>query len=292
MNTIIHIRTKDGMNTGGSNWQEVVASYIQNKLKKKNFTVHNFNSTTLCKLRNKNIDGVVFEHPYTVFYAIIWFVALKLLGNKPYMVYSMHNDERSLFFSGARKKSVYNFCKFVIADAIAMRLAAKVIAPISLKNRVVSGVDCLFITAGEEDSLKKLNYNGQKPLRLCFIGSSFWKPNVCGVLKFVNNLQLYNAYIENVTIVGAGWAAIIPEHHKVHCTGFVEDLSEVISNIDILIAPIEDNFGINVKILEYLKYNKPILSTYEASRGITSPKIIKIDMQYWHEFLQIASNER
>ena len=98
--------------------------------------------------------------------------------------------------------------------------------------------------------------------------------------------------MEKVTFVGAGCDSIIHQHDHLYCTGYVEYLSEIISNNDIFIAPIEDNYGINVKLYEYLKYDKPILSTYEASRGINSPSIIKLDMEYWHEFFRLISHER
>lgn len=291
MTTLIHIKSNDRLNSGGAIWQEVVSNFAQTTFGSDNITVHKFSFGTLWAIRQNKVDGIIYEHPYNLLYALIWASILRLLGHKPYIVYSMHNDEPALFRSGVRKKSIYNLCKFLIADFLATGLSSKVIAPASLKNREVSGVDFHYITLTEKRPTKQLENFKTGSIRLSFIGSSFWQPNLNGLLKFVGQFEAYSKYIQQVTVVGDGWASVIPQNDKIYCAGYVEDLSEIIADTDIFIAPIEDNYGINVKLYEYLKYDKPILSTYEASRGIDSPLITNLDLEHWYHFFNLISHE-
>tara|TARA_B110000977_G_C11088386_1_gene495699 strand:- start:629 stop:1507 length:879 start_codon:yes stop_codon:yes gene_type:complete len=292
MTTVVHIQSHDKINTGGAIWQKVVSEYVQTKLQTGTLTVHKFSLKALWSVKKNTIDGIIYEHPYNLVYAIFWFIALRLFGNKPYIAYSMHNNEPELFRYGARKKSFYNFCKFVITDALALRVSSKVFAPLSLKNRKMPSLELHLITLDEVKTSEQLKYYELGSIRLSFIGSSFWKPNMCGVLEFLSQFKEYSDYVQKVTFVGGGWASVIPQNDQICCTGYLEDLSAIIEETDIFIAPIQDNYGVNVKLYEYLKYNKTILSTYEASRGINSPLIIKLDMQHWIDYLRLVSNAK
>lgn len=51
-------------------------------------------------------------------------------------------------------------------------------------------------------------------------------------------------------------------------TGFIEDLSFILEVSDICIAPLRVGAGIKTKVLEYIAYDKPIVTTPIGIEGI------------------------
>jgi glycosyltransferase involved in cell wall biosynthesis len=50
--------------------------------------------------------------------------------------------------------------------------------------------------------------------------------------------------------------------------GFVEDISEVLLEADIFIAPVRFGSGVNVKVLEAMSYGVPVITTPKGAEGI------------------------
>ena len=60
----------------------------------------------------------------------------------------------------------------------------------------------------------------------------------------------------------------VKNYKNVILTGFVEDLDDIISTIDIGIVPLKKGAGIKVKTLELLYAEKPVVSTKIGIEGI------------------------
>ncbi len=98
----------------------------------------------------------------------------------------------------------------------------------------------------------------------CIVNMNWW-PNAEGVNWFLNNVIpiINNQYKSKVEFNFYG-----PKTDKLDVTsgvvnghGFVESLSEVWLNNDIMINPVFNGSGINIKMCEYLYNNKPVLSS-------------------------------
>lgn len=106
----------------------------------------------------------------------------------------------------------------------------------------------------------------QPPLTCLFVGDD-WFANLHGIQWFIDNvldkvdikLQIAGKASEALKIKGM--------HPKIEYLGFVPDLSEIIINADIFLAPIFKGGGMKVKICEALMYGKIILGTREALNG-------------------------
>lgn len=108
------------------------------------------------------------------------------------------------------------------------------------------------------------------PKRLLFVGSLDWYPNVNGLLWFVKSVwpKLNHLDIE-LHIVGRNPVKKITDliSQNIYVHQNVPSVKEYYLDSDIFIAPIFDGAGINIKILEALAFNIPIVLTEFATRG-------------------------
>ena len=106
----------------------------------------------------------------------------------------------------------------------------------------------------------------QPPLTCLFVGDD-WFANLHGIQWFIDNV------LDRVDIKLqiAGRASdvlkIKANHPKIEYLGFVPDLSTLIINADLFLAPIFKGGGMKVKICEALMFGKIILATREALIG-------------------------
>jgi len=128
--------------------------------------------------------------------------------------------------------------------------------------------EALIIPISIRDGLKNTDtgsFVSSTPTCL-FLGSA-WYPNVQGILWFVNNV-LDHVDIK-LQIVGIGTEILKEKINspKVEIMGYVEDLSQIISNADLMVFPIFLGGGMKVKTCEALMYGKQIIGTTESFEG-------------------------
>jgi len=127
------------------------------------------------------------------------------------------------------------------------------IIPISFKDRFSAGINNL-----EEQT--------KVPPVILFLGST-WFPNIHGITWFIEEV------LEHVDIklqIAGGASNVLQKkfhHRKIEYLGFVPDLSNVIMNADVMLAPLFKGGGMKVKICEALMYGKNIMGTKEAFIG-------------------------
>ncbi|MGP0592774.1 glycosyltransferase [Nitrospira sp. T9] len=63
----------------------------------------------------------------------------------------------------------------------------------------------------------------------------------------------------------------IPTHGRIISHGFVQNLREVWEQVDIMICPIHEGAGVNIKLAESLYNRMPVLATTLAVRGLECP---------------------
>ncbi len=120
-------------------------------------------------------------------------------------------------------------------------------------------------------SYKKTTDEGN--LKLGYIGSLDWKPNIEGVAWFLKNAwqKIYKRY-QNIEFHLAGRNA--PDQLKnndannIIFHGEVDSAIEFLKQLDIVVVPLFSGSGIRVKILESMAMGKIVLSTEKGFEGI------------------------
>lgn len=114
---------------------------------------------------------------------------------------------------------------------------------------------------------------GNGPLRLCFIGSLDWMPNIEGLDWFLRKVWpvLHQRHPE-VTLHVAGRntprSLMQMQIDNVVVHGEVPDASDFISRYDVMVVPLFSGSGMRVKILEGMALGKVVISTSLGKEGI------------------------
>lgn len=105
------------------------------------------------------------------------------------------------------------------------------------------------------------------PLRLGFLGNLEWWPNSRSLQWFLDKIWPQVSSGLELHLYGQGSAAL-DDGRRIFGHGFVRDLSQVWSGVDLMIQPITCGAGINVKVAESIYNRMPIVATPLALRGI------------------------
>lgn len=127
------------------------------------------------------------------------------------------------------------------------------------------------------DQKKKTNNQQSKVFNntFGFIGKLSYQPNIKGLYKFIisiwNPLMLkgFNGkfIISGSGIIPADLLDIINQSKNIEFIGFVENVQEFWNQIDVLIVPIEEGGGSNIKIAEAFINGKKVIASTFSSRG-------------------------
>jgi hypothetical protein len=127
---------------------------------------------------------------------------------------------------------------------------------------------------------KKLNIDKHKEINsqklvFGFIGKLSYGPNYKGLIHFIDSV--WNSYIENnshaeLLIAGSGEIPqklneVINSSKNIDLIGFVETPELFWNKISVLIVPIAEGGGSNIKIAEAFIYGKKVIAHPFASRG-------------------------
>jgi len=153
-------------------------------------------------------------------------------------------------------------------------------------------VPILFKNLEEIEESKK-----EKKIVVGFLGS-YWDLNIIGANKVLNiAYELKNFPDIEFWIIGSVGKALkkdnIPKNVKI--MGWVDDLDKYLSKCDIFLNPkIGVTSGLEIKVLDYLQYNKPIITTTHGAAGLPlnyGNSIIEDDLSKWpNHILFLASN--
>ena len=214
-------------------------------------------------------DVVLVEHPWQFPY-----VSAHTPSDTP-VVYSSHNFELSMY-----RDLIDSWMRPLILKQVARleRLAViesdLVISTTERDARLMQdqwNTDTPFHVAPNGTTVKSNNiecstapdFDGD--LKAIFIGNEH-QPNVraveqiCRIAPTVKNVDFL--------IVGTVCNSLTDTPPNVHLLGFVEDLEEVYAMADVGLNPIVSGGGSNVKMVEYLSYGLPVITTAFGARGL------------------------
>jgi glycosyltransferase involved in cell wall biosynthesis len=112
----------------------------------------------------------------------------------------------------------------------------------------------------------------QQPIIL-FVGSLDYKPNVAGLIWFIENVLSEIRFEFEFRIIGSGLLSeklkkIIVNSERVRFLGFVENLENDYNVADLVVIPILSGSGTRLKALEAMSYGCTIVSTLKGVEGI------------------------
>lgn len=107
--------------------------------------------------------------------------------------------------------------------------------------------------------------NNDGVFKMLFVGIAFYG-NTNGLNWFINEVL---PSIDNVRLIiaGKGMDKIYKNTNNIEVHGFVEDLSQLYYNCDIVVLPILEGGGMKTKTAEAMMYGCPIVGTNEAFTG-------------------------
>lgn len=107
-------------------------------------------------------------------------------------------------------------------------------------------------------------------LRLGFLGSVGWQPNRVAFDVLLNDIypQLRRSMDVELRVCGSGWGGIygVPFKSVVYL-GFLEDIRLFWNSIDVLVAPIDQGEGLNIKVAEAFHNNCLVIGYAHTFRG-------------------------
>ena len=147
---------------------------------------------------------------------------------------------------------------------------------------------------------KKNIYIG-KGTQIVFTGTLNWRENVEGLKWFVaNHWQKIILAVPRAKLVVIGQGAsqelitFLKNYKNIEYKGYVESLENEYRKSVLSIAPVRINAGIKVKILTYMSYALPVISTQKAAWGLVSLDGIKIaqDVYFADEVIHLLKDKK
>jgi sugar transferase (PEP-CTERM/EpsH1 system associated) len=153
--------------------------------------------------------------------------------------------------------------------------------------------------------LEQFNYQAKdytSNTKLLFTGNMDYAPNVDAVIYFVRNLfsQILKTH-PNTKLVIAGQRPVksVQElaSERVEVTGFVEDISQMYTAADVVIAPLRFGAGTQNKVLEAMAMAVPVVCTDIGFKGLeieSGQGVIRAsnDSSFVEEVIKLLSNEK
>jgi glycosyltransferase involved in cell wall biosynthesis len=112
----------------------------------------------------------------------------------------------------------------------------------------------------------------QTPPTVAFWGLLAYRPNRDGAQWFLSEvlpLLLSRTPDVRVLLIGAGGESLtLPDYGHVVVTGFVDELSDLLSETDVAVVPLRAGGGTRIKIVEAWAHNIPVVSTTLGAYGL------------------------
>lgn len=132
----------------------------------------------------------------------------------------------------------------------------------------------VFLSETGVDEAERLPEPGNENLRVGFIGSMNWQPNIDGVKWFIMNV--WPSVLEQIPaailrIAGRGLnqqASDLPEGKNIILEGEPEDARTFIASNHVMISPLFAGSGLRIKIIEAMSVGRPVVATPVAVAGL------------------------
>ena len=137
----------------------------------------------------------------------------------------------------------------------------------------------------------KQAYLPRSPLRFGFVGKMSWWPNRDAVDWLSSELLHPMPAGRELHLFGAGSEAWHDPARGIHGHGFVEDASAIWNGVDVMLCPMRDGGGVNIKVVDTLARQTPLATTSFGLNGLglgpaDRPGLRVIDgTEAWRDFL-------
>jgi len=295
MNTKKHfVQNTEG--EGLNHYKTITTSYLDNTIKPihallnlftsvsfniQRFDSDDFRAKLIYLLKKERYDVIQLESLYMLPYI----EAIKSYSNA-ILVFRSHNIEHEIWenLSNSNKNPLLKWYFGICAKRLKKFELNQfnkydILLPISntdLQKYIVLGFDRKLLLSPVGIDIKK--YEVKKSLtnstvKLGYIGSLDWKPNIEGLNWFFENIweRIASKY-EKIEFHLAGRNPDVSfqkmNFRKFIMHGEVQDAKSFLENLDIIVVPLLSGSGIRIKILESMAMGKVVLSTPKGFEGI------------------------
>ncbi|MEE2672032.1 MAG: glycosyltransferase [Bdellovibrionota bacterium] len=135
----------------------------------------------------------------------------------------------------------------------------------------------------------------ESELKLLFLGRLDWGPNKDGLIWFLDNVwSKVESYNHKLVIAGSGnseWLEAYEDYDNIEFLGFVEDVTELYTQVDCSIVPIFYGSGTRIKLIESVARKTPFISTEMGALGSSLKKNIDyVGAESAEEWLKAINN--
>lgn len=227
------------------------------------------------KLNSKQYHVVVIDHSQ-----LAWLV--KLVDKKSKVIFIPHNIEHELYLS--HLKGTSNFLKQWIYSREA-QLVKKMEMELSKNSTEVwaltehdatyfsslEGANKVRVLALPPGPAKPTNQPIEKVFDIGLIGNWMWKFNEEGLRWFLNSVYPDLPSNLSVHVAGKGADWLKGKYSNVIYEGFVPNAQVFMAQAKVVVLPMRDGGGIQIKTLDAIASGSVIVATPTSLRGISSP---------------------
>lgn len=180
--------------------------------------------------------------------------------------------------SPARKAYLLNLSRRLLAAEKQAAADFDALVPISEPdlrwfNETAKGKPICLSETGAEEAVRLPEPHGAD-LRVGFIGSLNWHPNVTGIKWFIN--KVWPCVVEKIPsatlqIAGRGLRqneTVLPSGKNIVIAGEVDDARAFITSCHVIIAPLFAGSGLRIKIIDAMSAGRPLVATPVAVEGL------------------------
>ena len=203
-------------------------------------------------LRKNKFEGQIF----TFFHNVEYTLYLQRVKKNPFIFW------RSFIIYYNEKLAIKYSNRIILLTSRDLKELGRIYKSLSIPKSKIIPISFRDKYGIEKTSFEKI----QLPLTCLFVGDD-WFANLHGIQWFID--RVLDKVDIKLQIAGKASNALKLKgiHPKIEYLGFVPDLSAVIVNADVILAPIFKGGGMKVKICEALMFGKHILGTKEALNG-------------------------
>ena len=180
--------------------------------------------------------------------------------------------------SPARKAYLLNLSRRLLAVEKQAAADFDAVVPVSEPdfrwfNEAAQGKPVCLSETGAEEAVRLPEPHGAD-LRVGFIGSMNWHPNVTGIKWFIN--KVWPSVLEKIPsatlqIAGRGLRqheTVLPSGKNIVIAGEAEDARAFMASCHVIIAPLFSGSGLRIKIIDSMSAGRPVVATPVAVEGL------------------------
>lgn len=226
-------------------------------------------------LATVSYDYVIIDHPQ-----LAWLEPS--ISNKSQLLTISHNVEHELYFDTAKQSKnslerwIYN------REAVLIRDLENRLALVAQQVWTLTHHDAqYFLQQPHQGTIRPFDLPPglapaptlltSKEFDIGIIGSWGWKPNIEGLIWFLEEVYPQLPSDISIHIAGRGAEQLIKKYPQIQYRGFVPNAQEFMAQAKVMAIPTLTGGGVQIKTLDAISSGTLIVATPIALRGITDP---------------------